>query len=106
MILLSEFLTAESHRYQVYSPYQRQWVATINANISYYLEDCPPPLPNNESIRYSDLFGTLFDVPVPNVVEGFELDSADRAIMEKVWPEGEDVATEVRRPPSSSSSRF
>jgi hypothetical protein len=46
------------------------------------------------------LFGALFDVPVPNVIEGFELASADRTIMEKVWPEGEDVAAEVRQPSS------
>ena len=63
--------------------------------MSYYLEDCPPPFPNNESIRSSDLFGILFDAPVPNMIEGFELDDEDRTIMEKVWPEGEDVAAEV-----------
>jgi len=37
------------------------------------------------------------------VIEGFELDGADRAIMETVWPEGENVAAQVRRPPYSSS---
>lgn len=76
-------------------------MATINADIPHYLEDCPPPFPNNESIRTSDLFGPLFDVPVPNKIEGFELDNEDRATMEKVWPEGEDVAAEVSQRPSS-----
>lgn len=88
-------VTKQKKPYAVYSPYQRQWVITINADIPYYLEDHPSPTPNNESIRSSDLFGPLFDVPVPTVIEGFELDDADRAIMEKVWPVGEEVAAEV-----------
>jgi hypothetical protein len=29
------------------------------------------------------------------MIEGFELDDEDRTIMEKVWPEGEEVAAEV-----------
>lgn len=60
-------------------------------------------MPNDESIRLSDLFGPLFEVPVPNIIEGFELDGMDRAVMEKVWPVGEEVAAKVRQPPFSYS---
>ncbi|KAF8812552.1 hypothetical protein BYT27DRAFT_7087205 [Phlegmacium glaucopus] len=88
-------VTKQKKPYAVYSPYQRQWITTINADIPYYLEDCLPPMPNNDSIRSSDLFGPLFDSLVPSMIEGFELDGADRALMAKVWPEGEDVAAEI-----------
>ena len=81
---------------QVYSPYQRTWSSTVNANIPYYLENCEAPHPNASSIRTSDKFGPLFNTPVPESVAGFELSKEDQIMMEKIWPAGEEAALNVR----------
>lgn len=80
---------------QVYSPYQRLWIAKLNEKISTYLEESPLPQANPSSVRQDPTFGTLFNVPVPHSLEGFELDPADRETMVKVWPAGSTVAREV-----------
>jgi deoxyribodipyrimidine photo-lyase len=80
---------------QVYSPYQHQWLIALNKNIPYYLEDCPKPHENSESIRKLDQFASLFDTPVPASVPGFELDDVDRKKMQEVWPASESVAEKV-----------
>ncbi|KAJ7665497.1 DNA photolyase [Mycena rosella] len=88
-------VTGQNKSYAVYTPYQKAWLSKLNANIPYYLEDCPPPRANSESVRGSPKFGALFDTPVPVSVAGFELDPADRAKMEEVWPAGETKAQDI-----------
>lgn len=80
---------------QVYSPYQRNWLAALNANIPYYLQDYPLPEANLKTVHASDKFGPLFDTPVPTCLPGFELEEHDRQKMLEVWPEGEEAAGEV-----------
>lgn len=84
-----------SHILQVYSPYQRVWIARLNEKISTYLGESPLPEANSSTVREDPIFGPLFDTPVPHSVEGFELDSADRETMVKVWPAGSAAAQEV-----------
>ncbi|KAF7352679.1 Deoxyribodipyrimidine photo-lyase [Mycena venus] len=90
-------LTKENKTYSVYSPYQKAWLKKLNANIPYFLENCRQPHPNSESVRTTAKFGPLFDSLVPESVPGFELDPADRAKMEQVWPAGEAAASEMLR---------
>jgi deoxyribodipyrimidine photo-lyase len=80
---------------QVYSPYQRNWLSVLNNNIPHYLEDCPKPHANPESIYKTKQFASLFETPVPIYVPKFELDDDDRKKMQEVWPAGEDVAEKV-----------
>lgn|ERR1700722_4923718 len=80
---------------KVYSPYQRNWLSKLNGNIPFYLEDCPPPEPNLDSIRTSDTYGPLFDFSVPDAIDGFELREEDRKLMAEIWPAGTDVAIKV-----------
>ena len=80
---------------QVYSPYYRNWLTILNGNIPRYLENCPMPHANAESIHKSAKFASLFGTPVPVSIPGFELDEEDRKRMQEVWPAGEDVAEEV-----------
>jgi deoxyribodipyrimidine photo-lyase len=80
---------------QVYSPYQRNWLTILNANIPYYLEDCTKPDPNTNAIYASKILAALFETPVPLFVPGFELQEADRRKMGEVWPAGEDAAHKV-----------
>ncbi|KAJ7180222.1 FAD binding domain of DNA photolyase-domain-containing protein [Mycena crocata] len=88
-------LTKNDKSYAVYSPYQKVWLTKLNANIPYYLEDCPAPQPNTESVRTSVNFAPLFDSSVPESVAGFELDPSDREKMQQVWPAGETVAKDI-----------
>ncbi|KAG6873734.1 hypothetical protein C0995_011553 [Termitomyces sp. Mi166 len=83
------------HFSKVYSPYQRSWLSELNSNIHYYLEDYPKPKPNSTSIRKHEKFASLFDTPVPDAVEGFELKEADRKKMREIFPEGEEAAAEI-----------
>lgn len=80
---------------QVYSPYQKNWIANLNEKISTYLEESPLPEANPSSVRQDPIFGTLFNTPVPHSVERFELDPADRETMVRVWPAGSVAAQEV-----------
>jgi len=80
---------------QVYSPYQRNWLAVLNSNTSYYLENYPKPHANSKSTTESEKFAPLFDTSVPASVHGFELEAADSKIMQEVWPAGEDTAENV-----------
>ncbi|KAF9534204.1 DNA photolyase, FAD-binding/Cryptochrome [Crepidotus variabilis] len=84
--------TKQGKAYAVYSPYQRNWIATLNANLPYYLEECPMPTGNAGSVRSSEKFASLFDSPIPETVEGFELEDGDRRKMCEVHPAGEEVA--------------
>ncbi len=79
----------------MYSPYQRNWIATLNGNLPYFLEDCPAPTQNDAAVRSSKKFSLLFDAPVPDRLQGFELEDSDRSKMCNVWPEGEEVALQV-----------
>lgn len=78
---------------QVYSPYQRTWLTTVNSNIMYHLEDCAKPTSNSPSIRTSDLFSPLFDTSIPAPDIALQADDANE--MKEVWPEGEEVAAKV-----------
>ncbi|KAF9569316.1 hypothetical protein CPC08DRAFT_623471 [Agrocybe pediades] len=88
-------VTKQDKAYAVYSPYQRNWITTVNANIPFYLQDCPYPQPNDDSIRSSKILGPLFDSVVPAFVEGFQLQQDDQASMKLIWPEGEEAAGRV-----------
>ncbi|KAF8195756.1 FAD binding domain of DNA photolyase-domain-containing protein [Mycena galopus ATCC 62051] len=88
-------LTKENKTYSVYTPYQKTWLKTLNANIPHFLENCAEPHPNSESVHTSAKFEVLFDSSVPESVPGFELDAADRAKMKEVWPAGEASANEM-----------
>ncbi|KAJ6598937.1 FAD binding domain of DNA photolyase-domain-containing protein [Mycena vulgaris] len=88
-------LTGKNSTYAVYTPYQKAWLAKLNANIPYYLENCPAPHANPESVRTLAQFSALFDTPVPHSIPGFELDPVDRAKMEEVWPAGEPKAHDI-----------
>ncbi|KAJ6628747.1 FAD binding domain of DNA photolyase-domain-containing protein [Mycena sp. CBHHK59/15] len=84
-------LNKDSRSYAVYTPYQKVWLSKLNGNLSYYLEDCPKPHPNDKSVRASSQFKALFETPVPESLPGFTLDAADQAKMKNVWPAGETV---------------
>jgi deoxyribodipyrimidine photo-lyase len=88
-------LTCLPYILQVYSPYQRIWIAKLNEKISTYLEESPLPEANPSSVRQDPTFGALFNASVPHFVEGFELDAADRETMVKIWPAGSAAAQEV-----------
>ncbi|KAJ6539467.1 DNA photolyase, FAD-binding/Cryptochrome [Mycena capillaripes] len=88
-------LTKDNRTYSVYTPFQKVWLNKLNANIPHFLETCPGPHPNAESVRATPKFSALFDSVVPESVPGFELDPADREKMEQVWPAGETAATEI-----------
>ncbi|TCD68221.1 hypothetical protein EIP91_011393 [Steccherinum ochraceum] len=88
--------TKEGRAYTVFSPFFRAWLP--------HLEDKPDPLAyrpapqaNNESIRSHDTYGKLFSMPVPEVVEGFELAKDDAEQMRTCWAAGEDIAKEMLR---------
>ncbi|KAJ7094646.1 FAD binding domain of DNA photolyase-domain-containing protein [Mycena belliarum] len=96
---------ANNKTYAVYTPYQKLWLTKLNADIPHYLEDCPAPHANSESVRDSPELSGLFDSLVPESVPGFELDAADRAKMEEVWPAGETKAQDILKRFISTKSR-
>ncbi|EGO02195.1 hypothetical protein SERLA73DRAFT_104574 [Serpula lacrymans var. lacrymans S7.3] len=87
--------TKNGKAYTVYSPYQRNWIATLNSNISTYLDSSPIPQRNSIIVRQHPIFGPLFEIAVPDFVDGFKLEDIDKETMQKVWPAGADAAKEV-----------
>ncbi|KIL00609.1 hypothetical protein PAXRUDRAFT_712848 [Paxillus rubicundulus Ve08.2h10] len=87
--------TKDGKAHTVYSPYQRTWIATLNENLDTYLEESPLPQANASTIHEDPILGPLFSTPVPDFVDGFQLDPADRSTMANVWPAGSTAAQEI-----------
>ncbi|KAK7060513.1 DNA photolyase phr1 [Paramarasmius palmivorus] len=87
--------TKENKAYAVYSPFERNWIATLNEDLDYYLKEYPSPEANPTSIKESKKFSELFDTQVPESIPGFELEEGDRKAMLEVWPAGEEHAQKV-----------
>ncbi|QRV87506.1 deoxyribodipyrimidine photo-lyase [Ceratobasidium sp. AG-Ba] len=81
--------TKTGNQYAVYSPWWKNWVATL-AQDSSRLEESPPPAANNKSVRTHPKFSDLFESEVPESVEGFECHDRDRMI--ELWPAGGEAA--------------
>jgi hypothetical protein len=92
---ISSFGIIHAIFHQVYSPYQKNWIATLNTSINEYLGSAPLPQPNSEAIHESVIYGPLFDTPIPDEVEGFALEDTDKRQMEEIWPAGTQAAKDV-----------
>jgi hypothetical protein len=95
MNTLSPVLLFSVCTFQVYSPYQRNWIGVLNSNPIDYLDEFPSPKPNPSTIRENNVLGPLFDADVPMSVHGFELDPEETANMVKIWPAGTSSAKEA-----------
>ncbi|KAG7096829.1 hypothetical protein E1B28_004238 [Marasmius oreades] len=87
--------TKGNKAYAVYSPYQRNWLATLHERQDHYLHDYSVVGANDEKIKELEMFSKLFSSAVPKHVDGFKLEDEDQKKMEKVWPAGEDVAKQM-----------
>ncbi|TFK55985.1 hypothetical protein OE88DRAFT_1622403 [Heliocybe sulcata] len=85
-------LTQGGRVYTVYSPWQRNWLATLNSNLK-WIEEAPLPKRNSEDIYSNPTLKALFDVDIPDYVHGFEC--KDREKMREMWPAGEDAARQM-----------
>ncbi|KAG8693702.1 hypothetical protein FRC08_008957 [Ceratobasidium sp. 394] len=84
--------TKSGNQYAVYSPWWKNWVATLARDGS-RLEESPPPVANDKSIRTHPKFSDLFESEVPESVEGFECH--DREKMIELWPAGAEAAQQM-----------
>lgn len=80
---------------QVYSPFLRTWAPLLDKTASNHLQEAESPTPNASSIRSHPVFGALFNVVVPDSVEGFSLEPEERERISTCWHAGEDAAHEV-----------
>ncbi|PPQ99040.1 hypothetical protein CVT24_003600 [Panaeolus cyanescens] len=87
--------TKQDKHYTVFSPYYKNWVATLNRDIQRFLEEAPLPQPNPEHILQSQQFSPLFAVEIPPGLDGFELDEEHSSRMQRIWPEGEKIAAKI-----------
>lgn len=88
----------------VYSPWYKNWNATVNENPLDYLDDAGTLEANDKKAREHPVLKKMFDHKVPKTIKGFELDKEDQKNMENLWPVGEDVPQQVReRGPSDST---
>ncbi|GAA93810.1 hypothetical protein E5Q_00456 [Mixia osmundae IAM 14324] len=88
--------TQQGKPYSVFSPWARNWTATVKQNQSKYLDESPEPAANDESIYKHDTCADLFKTgEIPDYVEGFKLDEEDAKRMQTMWPESEKTAHEV-----------
>jgi len=85
--------TKQGKPYTVYSPFQRQWLSVINADVDKYLAEAEAPSANSPSVKDHSLFQKLFASEIPSHIEGFQCSDKDQ--MSVVWPAKTDVAREV-----------
>ncbi|THH32951.1 hypothetical protein EUX98_g1252 [Antrodiella citrinella] len=100
--------TKEGKGYTVYSPFLRSWLPHLSDKPN-PLACAPAPRANPESVHSHNVFGKLFDVKVPEYVEGFQLKPTDAKQIRTCWGAGEDVAQEMLKRflnTKSSSSRL
>lgn len=90
-----EILSGAGKPYSVFSPWYKAWSARVTGNMHHYVDDQGGVLPNTSAARKHKALAPLFDEDVPESIEGFELDSAEKAKMAKMWPVGADVAEQV-----------
>lgn len=83
----------EPEVHQVFSPFQRQWLAVINENPNQYLAEAESPSANPPTVKDHPIFGNMFSSEVPSHVEGFQCPDKDQ--MAVIWPAGMDAAREV-----------
>ncbi|KAG9219001.1 hypothetical protein CCMSSC00406_0001411 [Pleurotus cornucopiae] len=86
--------TKQGKVYTVYSPFRRSWEQKLNANPQYW-KKAAELHPNAKSIYESELYGPLFNTPVPSSLEGFELSKKEKENMVNFFPAGEDAAIQV-----------
>ncbi|EJD01230.1 uncharacterized protein FOMMEDRAFT_169392 [Fomitiporia mediterranea MF3/22] len=84
--------TKNGRAYTVYSPWQRNWVTTLNESLE-WIEEAPMPKANDKAIRSSGRFSGLFESKVPEFVDRFEC--ADKDKMAEYWPGGTKVALQM-----------
>ncbi|RDX55540.1 hypothetical protein OH76DRAFT_748996 [Lentinus brumalis] len=89
--------TKEGRGYTVYSPFLRTWAPLLDKTASNHLQEAESPTPNASSIRSHPVFGALFNVVVPDSVEGFSLEPEERERISTCWHAGEDAAHEMLR---------
>lgn len=87
--------TKQGKPYSVYSPFQRQWSATINENTGQYLAEAGSPSANPPTVKEYPIFGKMFSSEIPTYVEGFQCSDKDQ--MTAIWPAGMDAAQEMLR---------
>ncbi|KAF9268092.1 hypothetical protein L218DRAFT_984313 [Marasmius fiardii PR-910] len=87
--------TKEGKAYAVYSPYQRNWLATLHEKQDHYLHDYSGVQANDKKTKDSGKISKLFSMEVPKHVPGFELEADNKKRMENIWPAGEDVAAQM-----------
>ncbi|KDQ20749.1 hypothetical protein BOTBODRAFT_100395 [Botryobasidium botryosum FD-172 SS1] len=75
--------------YSVYTPWSKAWLGIIQSRPDLF-DPYPDPDPNDPSIKEHELYGTLFDSPVPTSLEGFICE--DAAHMNTIWPAGTKAA--------------
>jgi hypothetical protein len=93
MFLYARGRSKVNPEYQVYSPFQRQWLSVINADVDKYLAEAEAPSANSPSVKDHSLFQKLFASDIPSHIEGFQCSDKDQ--MSVVWPAGTDAAREV-----------
>ncbi|TFK92182.1 hypothetical protein K466DRAFT_582102 [Polyporus arcularius HHB13444] len=89
--------TKEGRGYTVYSPFLRTWAPLLDKTASNHLQEAKSPTTNASSIRSHPVFGALFNVVVPDSVEGFSLEPEERERITICWHAGEDAAHEMLR---------
>ena len=80
----------------MYSPFLKVWKPLLDQAMDNHLAEAQEPLANDASARSHPVFGKIFDVEVPDEIDGFSLDSEERKRMSIYWHAGEDAAHKVR----------
>lgn len=90
------FPSQQDKPYSVFSPWYKNWAATVSASPLRYLGDAGSLSPNDPSARQHPILLPMFAHQIPKYLEGWKLDHEDQKRMEHLWPVGEGICDQVR----------
>ena len=81
--------------YSVFSPWYKNWAASVEKDLLGTLGDAGTAAKNVEGAKTHAVLAPLFSHELPKSIEGYKLEPEDKKMMEHLWPVGEEICDQV-----------
>ncbi|KAK4704489.1 deoxyribodipyrimidine photo-lyase, partial [Phenoliferia sp. Uapishka_3] len=88
-------LTQQGKPYSVFSPWYKNWAASVAKDLQGTLGDAGGAVQNHKDARTHAVLQPIFEHKLPSHIEGYKLEEEDQKTMEHLWPAGQDICDQV-----------